>query len=447
MKWLTQILTDSRWALGRRLIIGTLIGIATGFAAVGFRFAFSFIGEVLLKSEGEGIAQAHPILLFCVPAFGGLAVGLLTWAFFGRGGGIPGVADVVLAQTRDRGVMRWLDAGKAAVLNILALGTGASVGREGPLVHLGATLGSVGGGFLQVDDTNRRIYVACGVAAGVAASFNAPLAGLFFAIEIALGGLTSLSLAALGPVVLAAIAGTLVNRNILGTESAFEIAATLNLSIWEFPAFLLLGLVCAAVSISFLNLVKQGWRLRAQVLRRVPSWMHPAFAGIALGLMALLMPEVLGVGYEATFKSLSGEYSDAYLLGLLVLKICAVLVCLVLGFGSGIFSPSLMIGALIGVLFGQVATQVAPYLPGDMINYGADIIAYGYAGMGAMVGAILGAPLSTILMVFELTQDYEVTLAVMVTVVVAAQLTHAIVGNTFFGLQLEQRGVRMVLGG
>jgi len=436
----SKVLLDPRWALGRRLIFGTLIGIATGFAAVGFRFAFSYLSDFLLHTDGEGIAQATPLFLFLVPAVGGLSVGLLTWAFFGRGKAIPGVADMVLAQTRDRGVMGWLDAVKAATLNILALGTGASVGREGPLVHLGATLGSVGGGWLQVDDTSRRIYVACGVAAGVAASFNAPLAGLFFAIEIALGGLTSLSLAAVGPVVLSAIAGTLVNRNILGTEGAFEIAQTVSLSIWEFPAFLLLGLVCAGVSICFLNLMKQGWRLRRQALAWLPTWAHPALAGIILGLMALIMPEVLGVGYEATFKSLSGDYENAYLFGLVILKISAVLICLTLGFGSGIFSPALMIGALIGVLFGQIATQVAP-------NFPADIIAYGYAGMGAMVGAVLGAPLSTILMVFELTQDYQVTIAVMLSVVIAAQLTHAVVGNTFFGLQLEQRGVQMVLGG
>ena len=439
MKWL-QALGDPRWDFGRRLIVGVVIGIATGFAAVGFRNAFAFIGEYLLQFDGEGIAAAQPIFLFGVPALGGLVVGLCTWLFFGKGAGIPGVADVVLAQTRDRGVMGWLDAAKAATLNILALGTGASVGREGPLVHLGATLGSMGGGWLRVDDANRRIYVACGVAAGVAASFNAPLAGLFFAIEIALGGLTTLSLASLGPVVLAAIAGTLVNRNFSEAEGAFEIAQTLNITVWEFPAFLLLGLLCAVASISFLNLMKLGWRLRRQHLQRLPGWMHPAIAGAALGLMALWMPEVLGVGYEATFLSLSGAYDNAYLVGLLLLKMSAVLVCLTLGFGSGIFSPALMMGALIGVLFGQIATSIAPSFP-------ADIIAYGYAGMGAMIGAILGAPLSTILMVFELTQDYQATIAVMLTVVVAAQITHAVVGNTFFGLQLEQRGVRMVLGG
>ena len=439
MAW-AQVLLDPRWALGRRLIVGTLIGIATGFAAVSFRFAFAYLSDFLLQTDGEGIAQVTPLFLFLVPAIGGLAVGLLTWGFFGKSCAIPGVADVVLAQTRDRGVMGWLDAAKAAVANILALGTGASVGREGPLVHLGATLGSVGGAWLRVDDTGRRIYVACGVAAGVAASFNAPLAGLFFAIEIALGGLTSLSLAAVGPVVLAALAGTVVNRNILGTEGAFEIAQTINLSIWEFPAFLLLGLVCAGLSICFLTSMKQGWRLRRRALTWLPGWAHPALAGTLLGLMALIMPEVLGVGYEATFRSLSGGYENTYLLGLLVLKISAALVCLTLGFGSGIFSPALMIGALVGVLFGQIATQIAPDFP-------ADIIAYGYAGMGAMVGAVLGAPLSTILMVFELTQDYQVTLAVMLSIVIAAQLTHAVVGNTFFGLQLEQRGVRMVLGG
>lgn len=444
MSWV-QFFADPRWDLGRRLIVGLFIGIATGLAAVGFRFAFGFLSDFLLKTGGEGIASASPILLFCVPALGGLVVGLATWLSFGRGAGgrgtgIPGVADVVLAQTRDRGVLHWLDATKAALINILALSAGASVGREGPLVHLGATLGSLGGGWLQVDDTSRRIYVACGVAAGVAASFNAPLAGLFFAIEIALGGLTSLSLAAIGPVVLSAIAGTLVSRNLLGPEAAFEIAQTLELSIWEFPAFVLLGFLCAGVSICFLNLMKLGWRLRRQVLGRVPSWTHPTMAGILLGFMALWMPEVLGVGYDATFKSLSGDYATAYLLGLVCLKITAVLVCLILGFGSGIFSPALMIGALIGVLFGQVATFLAPQFP-------ADIIAYGYAGMGAMVGAILGAPLSTILMVFELTQDYTVTIAVMLSVIVAAQLTHAVVGNTFFGLQLEQRGVRIVLGG
>ena len=207
----------------------------------------------------------------------------MTWGFFGRLGGIPGVADMVLAQTRDRGVLRWRDAIRAAGINIVALGTGASVGREGPLVHLGATLGSTSGKWVRLDDTTRRIYVACGVAAAVAASFNAPLAGLFFAIEIALGGLTSLSLAALGPIVLSAIAGTLVSREILGVEAAFNVSEALPLSPWEFPAFLLLGLVCACASIAFLQLMKAGWRLRKQISNRLPLWAHPALAGAGVG--------------------------------------------------------------------------------------------------------------------------------------------------------------------
>ncbi len=439
MDWLKQFFAKPEWGFGRRLSVGALIGLATGFAAVGFRLLFTEISDLLLHTDGEGVAQARSVMLFLVPTTGGLLVGLLTWQFFGRGA-IPGVADVVLAQTRDRGVLNWVDGLKAGLVNVLALSTGASVGREGPLVHLGATLGSIGGGWLRVDDTNRRIYVACGVAAGVAASFNAPLAGLFFAIEIALGGLTSLSLASLGPVVLSAIAGTMVSRAILPAEEAFLITKTLEISAWEFPAFILLGLVCAIFSTIFLTAIKRAWIFRRALGRILPAWVHPAIAGVGLGLLALMVPEVLGVGYVATFQSLSGAYDQVYLVTLLITKFCAVLLCLSLGFGSGIFSPSLMIGALIGVLFGQIATQVAPQFP-------ADSFAYGYAGMGAMVGAVLGAPLSTILMVFELTRDYAVTVAVMLSVVVAAQITHAIMGNTFFGLQLEQRGVRMVLGG
>ncbi len=434
-----QFFAKPEWGFGRRLTIGSLIGLATGFVAVGFRLLFGLLSDFLLHTDGEGVAQAAPVMLFLVPALGGLSVGILTRQFFGRGG-IPGVADVVLAQTRDRGLMGWADAAKAGALNLLALGTGASVGREGPLVHLGATLGSLGGVWLRVDETHRRIYLACGVAAGVAASFNAPLAGLFFAIEIALGGLTSLSLASLGPVVLAAIAGTMVSRALLPAEEAFLIVKTLEISPWEFPAFVLLGLICALVSTAFLTLMRRAWHLRRRLAEVVPLWLHPAFAGMALGCLAMAVPEVLGVGYVATFQSLSGAYDQSYLLILLIAKLFAVVVCLALGFGSGIFSPALMIGALLGVLFGQIATQLAPQFP-------ADSFAYGYAGMGAMVGAVLGAPLSTILMVFELTRDYAVTVAVMLSVVVAAQITHALVGNTFFGLQLEQRGVRLVLGG
>ena len=439
--FLAGVLKDPRWGLGRRLVFGALIGLATGLAAVAFRKSFEIISDFLLHTGGEGVAQAHPALLFFVPALGGLAVGLLTWAFFGKGAGIPGVADVILAQTRDRGIMSFWAGLKAATLNILALGTGASVGREGPMVHLGATLGSLSGSWAQMDDTNRRIYVACGVAAGVAASFNAPLAGLFFAIEIALGGLTSLSLAALGPIVLAAISGTMMNRVFFGeAEEAFKIAETATLSPWEFPAFILLGLACAVASITLLRAAKFGWYARKTYLTHLPGWAHPALAGVILGLFALMMPEVLGLGYEATFKSLSGEYESTYLIGLVILKASAVLVCLILGYGSGIFSPALMIGALIGVLFGQIALSVND-------QFSADAVAYGFAGMGAMVGAVLGSPLSTILMVFELTGDYQVTIAVMLAVIVAAQVTHAVIGNTFFGLQLEQRGVRVVLGG
>ena len=185
--------------------------------------------------------------------------------------------------------------------------------------------------------------------------------------------------------------------------------------------------------------MRWGWRVRREIGQRLPIWAHPAIAGAGLGLLlAFGCLEVLGPGHEATNEALSGimrpsatnacDFED---------HCCSALSCA--GLWVRVFFPSLMMGALIGVLFGQVATAFAPGFP-------VDAGAYGLAGMGAMVGAILGAPLSTILMVFELTQNYQITMPVMLAVIVAAQVTHAVVGNTFFGLQLEQRGVRLIWG-
>jgi CIC family chloride channel protein len=205
-------------------------------------------------------------------------------------------------------------------------------------------------------------------------------------------------------------------------------------SFWEFPAFALLGCVAAMIAIMFMRLIF----LTEDLLDKtaVPRWARPALGGLALGAIALAFPQVLGVGYEATDAALSGLYPLWLLIALVVLKTAATGISLGCGFGGGVFSPSLFIGAMLGGAYGIIATQAFPELSS---GHGA----YTIIGMGAVAGAVLGAPISTILMVFELTNDYAITIAVMIATSIASIITHQYQGHSFFTWQLARRGLAL----
>ena len=316
----------------------------------------------------------------------------------------------------------------AALISAVSLGVGASAGREGPAVHLGAAFGGWLAGRLDLTRSNSRTLLGCVAAAKVAASFNAPIAGALFATEVVVGHYV---LRAFAPIVIASVTGTIVSRAYFGDFPAFALVHSGIASMWEYPAFLGLGVASAITAIAFMRSV--GVAASVAEKSRLPVWLRPAVAGLAVGALAIAFPQVLGVGYGATEAALKVVFPFWLLVALLFAKVAATALCLGFRFGGGVFSPSLVIGAMLDGAYGFAITALMPALS-------SGTSAYTIVGMGAVAAAVLGAPISTTLIIFEMTGDYALTMAVMVAVVVASVITQNFYGASFFAKQLEQRG-------
>ena len=413
-------------------VLAVVVGTAAGYGSVAFRVLIWRIQDAFFGYDGEHLASAARALpwwqVLGAPAAGGLLIGVFMHRF--SPGRLPqGVADVIEASALRNARLPLAPGLGAAAVSAASLGCGASVGREGPIVHLGATLGSYVARRLHLGPSLSRTLLGCGVAAAIAAAFNAPIAGVFFALEVVVG---HYGLGAFSPVVLASVTGTIVTRIHIGDFPAFELPGQEVASFWELPAFVLLGVVSAGGAILFMRAVALVAACHERL--RTPPWLRPALAGLATGAIALRVPEVLGVGYEATDRALRAEYALETLIVIAVAKGLATALCLGSRFGGGIFSPSLVLGAMLGGVFGLVAAAVAPGL-----GSGAGV--YAVLGMGAVAASVLGAPISTVIMVFELTHDYGVTFALMVSVAVASLLTQQLFGHSYFTRQLAERGI------
>jgi len=415
-------------------VVAALVGVLVAYAAIAFRLS---IGGVQWLSYGIyaekliGRVTELPVWqVVLVPAAGGLVVGLFL-QFIMPGGRPMGVAHVIEAMALRNGHMRLRDGLAAAFVSVVSLGAGASTGREGPMVHLGATIAGAATRHLGLSPHLGRTLLGCGVAASVAASFNAPIAGVFFALEVVVG---HYALSAFAPVVIASVAGTVICRAHLGEQPAFLLPQFGVNSLWEFPAFMLLGAVCAVVAMIFMWSIFYAERVVKSL--KVPDWLKPAAGGLAIGAIAVEFPQILGVGYEATDAALNELLPLWLLLLLIVLKTAATAISIGCRFGGGVFSPSLFIGAMTGGAFGLMAAGVFPHLAA---SHGA----YAIVGMSAVAAAVLGAPISTILIVFELTGDYQITVAVMAATSIATMIVQQVQGRSFFHWQLENWGLNL----
>ncbi|MCK5546806.1 MAG: chloride channel protein [Rhodospirillaceae bacterium] len=413
-------------------VLAFVVGILSGGAVIGFREGISFFQDAFFGTDSERLflhlAGLEWWQIVWPPVVGGLIVGILVRI------GLPenrpqGVADVIEANALKGGRMSLSDGLRAAVINAISIGSGASVGREGPVVHLGAALAANIAKRLKLTRSISRTLLGCGVAAAVAGSFNAPIAGALFANEVVIG---HYALKAFAPVVIASVTGTAISRAYFGDFPAFTLPPHAITSYLEFPAFIILGVVAGLVASALVRGIINAQDLSEKI--PLPSWLRPGVGGLAIGIMAVWLPQIIGVGYGATEQALIGNFTLTVLLLVLVGKIVATAISLGFGFGGGIFSPSLVIGAVLGGAYGIIVSGIFP-------DIGADIGAYSLIGMGAVAAATLGAPISTALIIFEMTSDYELTLAVMLAVVVSTGVFRHLHGRTFFTSQLERRGL------
>ncbi len=421
---------------GRILIVsalGVVTGGAVGLAVVGFADAVAWANTLLPISPAAraGLARSPGLLALLtvlVPVLGGLVVGQIMR--LGQPGQPPlGPADAILA-VQGREPAAPLRAGFVTSLAALvSLGAGASVGLYGPLVHLGATIGSISAFLGPRLAGLRDIAMACGAAAAIAAAFNAPIAGLIFAHEVVL---RHYSLRAFAPVAVAAVTGYLISSVVFVRPALFLVEFDGVRHGYEFVLFAIEGLLAAFLAVAYMAAILAATRIAER--SPLAPWLRPVFAGLVLGLVALEVPGVLGVGKD-TLASVIGEAVQpaGALVGLLAAKLAMTALCLGFGFVGGVFSPALMIGVLGGTLYGL---GIAHLLPLEL----SGVLPYAICGMMAVTSPVIGAPLSTILIVFELTHNYELAIAAMVAVVFSNLVANHVFGRSYFDVQLRERG-------
>lgn len=419
------------------------IGIASGLAAIAFRFAIERL-QTLVYGRADGtalhsFAAALPwIWVLLIPALGGIVVGIVLHLFT-PDGRVRSVADVIEGAALNDGRVESKAGVASALCSWITLSTGGSTGREGPVVHIAALISSWVANALKVDGITGRDLLGCAVAAAVSASFNAPIAGALFALEVIL---RHFALHAFAPIVVASAAGTVINRLAYGDVTEFLLPGTTTVEFYlELPAFILLGLVCGLVAVIMMRSVffTDDVETRLQKTLGLPYWLRPAVAGLLLGAIAIFYPHVIGVGYETTSRALTGNLLMHEALVFCIVKVAAVSITIAGRMGGGIFSPSLMVGALTGLTFGHIATSLFP-------EVSSAFTLYALAGMGAVAAAVLGAPISTTLIVFELTGDWQTGLAVMVSVSMSTAVSSQMVNRSFFLTQLQKRKVSLSAG-
>ena len=427
--------------------LAVALGALVGFGALGFGYLLNFIQSLFFVQtvsleHPDDLPQAAGQLPFwailLAPALGGLIVGPLVtrYASEARGHGIPEVMESV--ALRGGRIRR-----RVALVKIFAsactIGSGGSAGKEGPIGQIGAALGSFLSQTLRLSPNRTRTLVACGAAAGIAATFNAPIAGSIFAVEVIVGGI---ALSSLSPIILCAVIATVTARAFKGNVLLLDIPQSIKalytmVSPFEVITYAVLGVGAAAAAVLYIKTL-YGFEDLFDRLKALPDWMKPMIGGLGVGALALLFPEVLSQGFETVQCALLQEPGATWelLLLLLIAKILATGLTLGSGGSGGVFAPSLFIGAMLGGAYGQGVNSLFPDLT-------ASPGAYALVGMGAVVAAATHAPISSILILFEMTDNYRIVLPLMLAAVLGTAISSQGLGLSIYTCKLKRRGVTL----
>ncbi|WP_142215064.1 chloride channel protein [Streptomyces sp. SLBN-118] len=420
------------------MALAVVIGAGAGAGSVVFRWCITtftrlFSGHAdYAASHGTGnphLPWLGPYFVLLAPVVGGLLYGPLVHRFAKEALG-HGVPEVMLAVAQRGGRISPKVAVVKTLASALTIGSGGSVGREGPIVQIGSALGSTLGRVTKVAEERMKLLVACGAAGGIAATFNAPLAGVFFAMELILG---TFSAEAFGATVLSSVTASVIGRAAFGDVAFLTLPAFHVDHLAQYGLFALLGVTAAMVGAGFarvLYLIEDAcdWAWRG------PEWLRPAAGGLALGLVLLALPEMYGVGYPVLEKATEGGYAVGFLLLLLVGKMLATSVTVGIGGSGGVFAPSLFIGAMLGAAYGA---GVHHLLPGSADSVGA----YALVGMGAVFAGASHAPVTAVVILFELTGEYSIILPLMLAIVLATTVSRLLSNDTIYTLKLRRRGI------
>lgn len=407
------------------LALTIVIGVLAGLSAVLFSLAIDLATRFFFGLAPSGLR------LFLVPSLVSVGTGWLLVRHFPdvRGSGVP---QTKAAYHLHGGVIPPRVPFGKLLTGVLCIGSGHSIGREGPSVQIGAGIASAVGQWLRLSPARLRDIVPVGAAGALSAAFNTPVAAVLFALEEIIGDMNA---ALIGSTVVASVAAVVVQRSILGNEPLFRVPPYHLEHPAELLAYAVLGILGGAISVLFCKLLL---RMRAMFLRmpRSTRMMQPAMGGVAIGGILIFVPEVMGVGYEHVDQALHGGLVFRTMVLLCAVKILATIVSYTSGNAGGIFAPSLFIGAMAGGAVGTIVQQVAPFPT-------ADVGAYALVGMGALFAGIIRAPMTSVFMIFEITQDYQVLVPLMVANLLSFMISRRYQPTPVYHALLEQDGVHL----
>jgi len=438
-----RFLSLLRTELGITIGLAIVVGVVAGLGAVAFRKMISGFQWLFFDGGASVFSFMGDYYVIILPAIGGIFVGLLVY-FLAREAKGHGVPEVMAAVATKGGRIRARVSVVKAFASSICIGSGGSVGREGPIVQIGSSVGSTVGQWFKLHEDWIKTLVACGAAGGISATFNAPIAGVFFAHEVILSRFITISFV---PVVISAVAATMIAQIFLGAQRMFPVPEYTMVSSWEILLYFLLGISAGIVAFLFIRVLYKSEDLFDA--RKFPDYLKPALGGIIVGLIGLysyvyasdpLSAGLFGVGYGADYGSMDAVLSSdltlglAMLAGLLVLKLLATSVTLGSGGSGGIFAPSLFMGSMLGGTLGIVFHRLFPSITAP---YGA----YALVGMAAVFAGAARAPITAILIIFEMTMDYKIILPLMTAVVISTLVARGLSRETIYTMKLRRMGI------
>jgi CIC family chloride channel protein len=418
------------------LVLASAVGVSTGLAAVLFIWLIQqakqlFFGESLFFLNHMVTHGDFWVIL--VPAVGGLFAGPIVYKFAkeAKGHGVPEVMEAIALKG---GIIRPRVAFAKSIASAICIGSGGSAGREGPIIQVGSTIGSVIGQVFHMSGSRVKVLVGCGAAAGISAVFNAPIAGVIFSLEIILG---DYAVKTFSPVIFSSVIASVVSRAFLGDSPAFEVPPYALVSVWELPLYIVLGIGCAFVALAFTKLLYFSEDRFDSF--KIPGSLKPVLGGLGVGAIGMFFPQVFSSGYETISNAMHGELSIQLLAALIFLKILATSFTLGSGNSGGIFAPSLFMGAVAGGLYGELVHNLFPTVT-------ASSGAYALVGMAAVLAGTTYAPITALLIIFEMTGDYRIILPLMLVVVSSTLVANRFCSESIYTLKLARRGINL-LGG
>ena len=419
------------------LVLGSLIGVVTSISVYGFISLVKYLTNFFRNPErsfnslNDFLTNTPEFVIFILilPFIAGLIVGFIRkYASDSRWHGPP---DVILAAHSEKNPLDIKSGFLTSFSSILSISAGGSVGQYGPLVHFGATIGA------EINDLFRNkasyeILIGAGVASAISAGFGAPLAGLIFAREVIL---RHQSLASFAPILVASVVAYLFTKNIFGMDPIFEGSVGEINSLYDFPFFIIAGIVCGFVSIIYMNgLTHSKYFPNISFINPV---LQPAIAGLICGIMSIFLPEVIGLGTGAIQSMILGNVEFIYAIYFLIFKLLLTIICLRMGLIGGVFAPALFLGASVGVILGFIFQNLSPTLDLNLLTV---------ASMSAFASCVIGGPVANMMIILELTSDYQATLVAGVSIVFASLISYKVIGQSVFDKVLLNKNIDLKVG-